>query len=78
MMMEQMTRVAMQQSMEENSRKVPPASERVRDALPRIVVTKDGDGEASGEVRARWHVYPRKTCINIFIFRLYICNISYL
>ncbi|CAK9019918.1 E3 ubiquitin-protein ligase RING1 (RING finger protein 1) (RING-type E3 ubiquitin transferase RING1), partial [Durusdinium trenchii] len=41
MMMEQMTRVAMQQSMEENSRKVPPASERVRDALPRIVVTKE-------------------------------------
>ncbi len=41
MMMEQMTRVAVQRSMEEQTPKVPPASERVRDALPRVVVTKD-------------------------------------
>ena len=41
MMMEQMTRVAVQRSMEEQTPKVPPASERVRDALPRVVVTKE-------------------------------------
>jgi hypothetical protein len=41
MMMEQMTRVAMQRSMEEQAPKIPPASERVRDALPRVVVTKE-------------------------------------
>jgi len=41
MMMEQMTRVAVQRSMEEQTPTVPPASERVRDALPRVVVTKD-------------------------------------
>lgn len=41
MMLEQMTRVAMQRSMEEQAPKIPPASERVRDALPRVVVTKE-------------------------------------
>ena len=41
MMVEQMTRVAMQRSMEEQAPKIPPASERVRDALPRVVVTKE-------------------------------------
>ena len=41
MMMEQMAQIAMQRSMEESGPKVPPASERVRDALPRVVVTKD-------------------------------------
>lgn len=41
MMMEQMAQIAMQRSMEESGPKVPPASERVRDALPRVVVTKE-------------------------------------
>lgn len=40
MMMEHMTRVVVQRSLEETAPKVPPASERVRDALPRVVVTK--------------------------------------
>mmetsp|Transcript_18745 Transcript_18745/g.42205 ORF Transcript_18745/g.42205 Transcript_18745/m.42205 type:complete len:407 (+) Transcript_18745:75-1295(+) len=40
-MMEQMAQIAMQRSMEESGPKVPPASERVRDALPRVVVTKE-------------------------------------
>ncbi|CAJ1450462.1 unnamed protein product [Effrenium voratum] len=40
MMMEQMARVAMARSMNDVP-KVPPASERVRDALPRVVVTKE-------------------------------------
>ena len=44
LMMEQMTRFAVQRSMEEQAPKIPPASERVRDALPRVVVTKDRDG----------------------------------
>jgi len=40
-MLEQMARVIAERSMEENSPTVPPANESVRDALPRVVVTKD-------------------------------------
>lgn len=40
-MMNNMARVVIERSMEENSVKIPPAKETVRDALPRVVVTKE-------------------------------------
>eukprot|EP00930_Biecheleria_cincta_P007539 TRINITY_DN10877_c0_g1_i2.p1 TRINITY_DN10877_c0_g1~~TRINITY_DN10877_c0_g1_i2.p1 ORF type:complete len:401 (-),score=73.54 TRINITY_DN10877_c0_g1_i2:4-1206(-) len=40
-MMNNMARIVIERSMEENCAKVPPAKETVRDALPRVVVTKE-------------------------------------
>jgi len=40
-MMDHMARVVLERSMEENSARIPPAKETVRDALPRVVVTKE-------------------------------------